>query len=371
MFVVPTETPGIEILRNVGTMNERDDLDEGTTATSATTRSACRSTPCWAAPGEGFKVAQARLGGGRVHHAMRMVGKCQRAFDMMLRAGALPPHPGQDARRAPVRAGLHRRLGHRARSSSDCWCCRPPGSSTTSRTAPPAPTSRMCKVALAQVLHDIVQRAVQLHGSLGTTHETPLGTWWANVPQLALADGPTEVHKSAVARGMLSGYRPRRGCSRPTTSPPAAPPRARYAAVLEGTGCDRVPRHRRAVRPDRQGRAGHRRQPRASATRWCWRSPRAGADVVIASRKLDACKAMAEEVEAPGGRRCRSPATSATGTSATGWPSAAYDALRHGRHPGQQRRHVAAGAVVGRDVRGTVRQGDRGELQGPVPARPR
>jgi len=58
----------------------------------------------------------------------------------------------------------------------------------------------MCKVALAQVLHDIIQRALHVHGSLGTTRETPLGEWWGAVPNLALADGPTEVHKTTVAR---------------------------------------------------------------------------------------------------------------------------------------------------------------------------
>src|SRR3974377_987781 len=67
----------------------------------------------------------------------------------------------------------------------------PPGAAPRTHIA-------MCKVALAAVLHDILQRAVHLHGSLGTTQETPLGPWWAYAPQLALADGPTEVHTAAV-----------------------------------------------------------------------------------------------------------------------------------------------------------------------------
>ena len=75
-----------------------------------------------------------------------------------------------------------------------------------------------------------------------------------------------------------------------------------------------------------QGGPGHRRQAAASAGRWCWRSPRAGADVVITSRKSEACKAVAEEVEATTGRRAfvASPATSATGTSSTALVDAAY-----------------------------------------------
>jgi acyl-CoA dehydrogenase len=61
----------------------------------------------------------------------------------------------------------------------------------------------MCKVAMAKVYHDIVQRAVHLHGALGTTHETPLAKMWMGVPMLAVADGPTEVHKVQIANALL------------------------------------------------------------------------------------------------------------------------------------------------------------------------
>ena len=83
MLIVPAETPGIEIIRNVATMNERDDLDEGTEGYIRYNQVRVPLDAMLGAPGEGFKVAQSRLGGGRVHHAMRVVGKCQRAFDMM------------------------------------------------------------------------------------------------------------------------------------------------------------------------------------------------------------------------------------------------------------------------------------------------
>ncbi|MFF0817248.1 acyl-CoA dehydrogenase family protein, partial [Rhodococcus sp. NPDC003318] len=64
----------------------------------------------------------------------------------------------------------------------------------------------MCKVAMAKVYHDIIHRAIQLHGSLGTTIETPLHHYWGGVLSMGLADGPTEVHKVAVARGVLAKY---------------------------------------------------------------------------------------------------------------------------------------------------------------------
>jgi acyl-CoA dehydrogenase len=61
----------------------------------------------------------------------------------------------------------------------------------------------MCKVQMAKVYHDIVQRAIQIHGSLGVTLETPLADMWMSLPSLALADGPTEVHKAQVAKAHL------------------------------------------------------------------------------------------------------------------------------------------------------------------------
>ena len=236
MFIVPAETPGIEIIRNVATMNERDDLDEGTEGYIRYNQVRVPLDAMLGAPGEGFKVAQSRLGGGRVHHAMRMVGQVPAGVRHDVRAGAVAPHPGQAAVRAPVRAGLHRRLGHQLQQFrllvlQTAWIIdnQPHGAARTHIA--------MCKVALAQVLHDILQRAVQLHGSLGTTQETPLGPWWAYAPQLALADGPTEVHKAAVAKGMLRGYRPAPGLF-PTEHIPTrrAAARARYAAVLEEHG---------------------------------------------------------------------------------------------------------------------------------------
>jgi acyl-CoA dehydrogenase len=69
----------------------------------------------------------------------------------------------------------------------------------------------MCKVAMARVYHDIVRRAVHLHGALGTTHETPLARMWMGVPMLSVADGPTEVHQIQVANALLKKTTPAPG----------------------------------------------------------------------------------------------------------------------------------------------------------------
>lgn len=205
MLVVPAETPGIEIIRNVAVLGERDDLDEGIHGYIRYREVRVPLDAMLGGPGEGFKVAQARLGGGRVHHAMRTVGVCSRAFDMMLE-------------RAQSRRTQGELLGRKQSVQqviADTWIELQQFRLLVLQTAwiidnTPHGTARiniaMCKVAMARLMHDVIQRALHLHGSLGTTLETPLAGWWASVPQLALADGPTEVHQGTVAKELLKRY---------------------------------------------------------------------------------------------------------------------------------------------------------------------
>jgi len=236
MLIVPAETPGVEIIRNVGTVNERDELDEGIHGYIRYNKVRVPLDAMLGAPGEGFKVAQSRLGGGRVHHAMRVVGKCQRAFDMMCERALSRRTQGKTLAEHQFVQGFIadsaiQLAQFRLLVLQTAWIIdtQPHGAARTHIA--------MCKVALAQVLHDILQRAVHLHGSIGTTHETPLAEWWAASPQLALADGPTEVHKAAIAKGVLRGYQPAPGLF-PTEHVPTrrAAARARYAAVVEEFG---------------------------------------------------------------------------------------------------------------------------------------
>lgn len=233
MFVVPAETPGIEIKRNVSTMAERDELDEGIHGYLSYHRVRVPLDAMLGGPGEGFKVAQARLGGGRVHHAMRTVGKCNRALEMMLERAVSRRTQGERlADKQAVQAMIadsHIELQqYRLLVLNTAWVIdnRPHGAARTQIA--------MCKVAMAKVYHDIVQRAVQIHGSLGTTHETPLADMWMGVPSLALADGPTEVHKVTVARQLLKDTEPAPGLF-PTEHLPTKreAARRRYADVLK------------------------------------------------------------------------------------------------------------------------------------------
>ena len=210
MLIVPTDTPGIEFIRHSQTMGDSPGRDDGIHAYIRYNRVRVPLDAMLGGPGEGFKVAQARLGGGRVHHAMRTVGKCQRAIDMMLERAvsrrtqdkSLGEHQFVQGAIADSIIELEQ---FRLLVLKTAWIIdnEPHGAARVHIA--------MCKVQMAKVYHDIVQRAIQLHGSLGVTLETPLADMWMGLPSLALADGPTEVHKAQVARAYLKKAKPAAG----------------------------------------------------------------------------------------------------------------------------------------------------------------
>ena len=108
MFVVPTDTPGINIVRNVGVWGHEE--EEGTHAYIRYEDVRVPADHLLGERGQGFAVAQTRLGGGRIHHAMRTVGIVTHEFDLLCRAGRLPDHQGRDAGQQAARAGDGGRL---------------------------------------------------------------------------------------------------------------------------------------------------------------------------------------------------------------------------------------------------------------------
>lgn len=210
MFIVPSETPGINIIRNVATMYENRGEDEGGHAYIRYEEVRVPLDAMLGKPGEGFKVAQARLGGGRVHHAMRTVGRCRRALDMMCeRALSRRTQGGLLADKQAVQMMIADSVieleQFRLLVLKTAWTIdsQPHGAARSAIS--------MCKVAMAKIYHDVIQRAVHLHGSLGTTIDLPLAQYWMHVPSMALADGPTEVHRATVAKETLRQYRPADG----------------------------------------------------------------------------------------------------------------------------------------------------------------
>jgi acyl-CoA dehydrogenase len=233
MFVVPAETPGIEIKRNVSTMGERDDLGEGTHAYIRYRQVRVPADAMLGGPGQGFAVAQARLGGGRVHHAMRTVGQCRRALDMMCERALSRRTQGERLAdkqlvQAVIADSYIELEQYRLMVLHTAWVIdtQPHGAARTQIA--------MCKVAMARIYQNIVERALHLHGSLGTTGELPLARMWMHLPSLALADGPTEVHQVTVARQVLRRYSPTEGLFPSEHIPPKlAAARERYADILK------------------------------------------------------------------------------------------------------------------------------------------
>ncbi len=205
MIIVPTDTPGFQIVQNTSVMGERG---QGWASHAEIRYDACRvpQSNRLGAEGLGFVIAQQRLGPGRIHHCMRWIGICQRAFDLMCRQAALreiaPGRPlaemGQvqtwvaesraeiDAARLLVlqtAQQIDREGAHAARDSIS-----------------------LIKFHVAKVLQDVLDRAIQVHGAMGMTDETPLAFWYRHERAARIYDGPDEVHKRAVARRILGRY---------------------------------------------------------------------------------------------------------------------------------------------------------------------
>jgi acyl-CoA dehydrogenase len=226
MFIVPAESPGIVIKRNVPGMNDAE--DEGTQAYIHYDRVRVPADAMLGEPGEAFKVAQARLGGGRIHHAMRTVGVCNRALEMMLERAVSRRTQGRLLADHQFVKGMIAQSAieleqFRLLVLKTAWIIdnEPHGAARTH--------IGMAKVAMAKVYHDIVERAVHLHGALGTSRDTPLAKMWMGVPMLAVADGPSEVHLVQVANALLKNAKPAAGLF-PTEHIPTkrAAARARY-----------------------------------------------------------------------------------------------------------------------------------------------
>ncbi|MBA1204278.1 acyl-CoA dehydrogenase [Pseudomonas capeferrum] len=237
MFIVPREAPGLKIIRNVPHMGERLEQDEATEGYLHYDNVRVPLDHLLGEIGGGFAVAQARLGGGRIHHAMRTVGQCQRALDMMCERalsrrtqGTLLAEKGTvQAMLADTQIELEQ---FRLLVLKTAWLI------DNSHGDPRKARGHiaMVKVAMAKIYYEVVRRAIHLHGSLGATFETPLAYMWNSVPTMGLADGPTEVHQVTVARELLRNYKAADGLFPSEHLPPKIEAaRTRYAHILEKT----------------------------------------------------------------------------------------------------------------------------------------
>ncbi len=198
MFIVPLPTSGVSILRNVGVAGW-DAAGEGSHGYIRFEGARVPADHLLGEPGEAFAVAQRRLGGGRVHHAMRAVGMARRAFELLCERAVSRWTRGEPlARKQLVQemvADSWIELEQlRLLVLQTAWKIDQRGSYNAVRADVAA-----VKAAMPGVLRNIASRALQIHGSLGISDEMPFVSMVVNAFHLALADGPTEVHKVTLA----------------------------------------------------------------------------------------------------------------------------------------------------------------------------
>ena len=202
MIIVPMGTPGFERVRNISVMG-----DKGSDYASHAEMSyqSCRVPVAntLGAEGMGFAIAQDRLGPGRIHHCMRWIGICERAFDLMCdRAASRELSPGKPLGTKQIiqqwiaqsRAEIN---SSRLMVLHAAWKIDHEGAYAAREEI------SLIKFTVANVLQRVLDRAIQVHGALGMTDDTPLAYWYAHERAARIYDGPDEVHQMTVARRIL------------------------------------------------------------------------------------------------------------------------------------------------------------------------
>jgi acyl-CoA dehydrogenase len=238
MFLVPGEAPGVRRLRNIPTMaGEHERFGQGHSEIRYENVRVPRDSIV-GRRGEAFRIAQARLGPGRIHHCMRWLGQARRAFDMLCeRALQREAFGGPLASKQTVQNWIADSAAemHAARLMTlhAAWVIDRHGAAAARREI------SLIKFYGARVLHDVIDRAIQVHGSWGYSSDLPLEEMYRHARAARLYDGPDEVHRQSVARTILRDYRRPEGWL-PTEHVPTRreAARAKFAELLEQATAD-------------------------------------------------------------------------------------------------------------------------------------
>ncbi len=204
-ILVPLPTAGYSLVRNISVMGEAG----GGWASHAEIRFDRVRVPytnLLGPQGQGFALAQERLGPGRIHHCMRWIGICERAFDLMCRRAAERDiAPGEPlASKQAVQFWI-------AESRIEIHASRLMVLDAATRIANHGQEAAReqiayIKVFVANTLQRVVDRAIQAHGALGMTDDLPLAWWYRHERAARIYDGADEVHKTVIARRALKPY---------------------------------------------------------------------------------------------------------------------------------------------------------------------
>jgi alkylation response protein AidB-like acyl-CoA dehydrogenase len=206
MIIVPTDTPGFDLVRNINVMGHTGD-DYFSHAEILYHSCRVPKSNLLGPAGHGFVIAQERLGPGRIHHCMRWVGVCNRAFDLMCsRAVARPIAPGrtladQDIVKAWVAESHAEIQAARMLTLQTAWKIDRLGWKAARQDI------SMIKFVVAGTMQRVVDRALQVHGGLGMTDDTLLAFFFRHERAARIYDGPDEVQKLSLAKRILGEYR--------------------------------------------------------------------------------------------------------------------------------------------------------------------
>ena len=201
MVLVPRDTPGVHVVRGL-TAFGFDDAAHGGHAEVVFDGARVPAANLVAGEGDGFAIAQARLGPGRIHHCMRLLGSAERALELMCARAASRETFGRPVAdhgmvqhwvaQSRLRIEQARLLVHKTARLMD-----------TVGNAGAHTEIQAIKIAVPQTVEWILDKAIQVHGGAGVSGDTPLAMLWVNARTLRLADGPDEVHERSLARSEL------------------------------------------------------------------------------------------------------------------------------------------------------------------------
>jgi acyl-CoA dehydrogenase len=234
MILVPIDTPGVDVVRDIPTMEDpvlRSGRHFGGHSEVIYRDVRVPVANLLGREGEGFALAQKRLGPGRIHHCMRWLGQSRRAFDMLCeRAVSRHAFGSALAEKQTVQNWVADSLAEmtaaRLMTLYAAWKMDQVGADAARVEI------AMIKYYGAQVLYNVIDRAIQIHGSLGFSCDLPLEFMYRTARAARIYDGPDEVHRMTVARRTLRNYTP---TEVPTEHVPTrrAAAEARFADLLE------------------------------------------------------------------------------------------------------------------------------------------
>jgi acyl-CoA dehydrogenase len=195
MILVPIDTPGVTVVRNLSVLGY---VDQHGHAEVRFDKVRVPASHLIGGEGEGFALAQARLGPGRIHHCMRAIGMAERALSLMIKRSLTRTTFGKEL----ARQGVIQEWIAQARLLvlKAAWIIDNQGAKAARKEI------AAIKVAVPRMAEQIINNAIQAHGGAGVSQDTPLAAMYAGVRTLRIVDGPDEVHLRDIARLELKPY---------------------------------------------------------------------------------------------------------------------------------------------------------------------